>query len=148
MGTVQFLNLLYYFNLSGAFIPDQIYSCTGWTLLPKKNCFISFFIKIFIAIVKNAIAGPRISCMHINSQAGYLCQFSWGILKSTFSMKSLHIFFLTILTLSYSPKKLKSKLPDLLKQNLAKNCLDFLNHVDWYHFRCVVYFLLQSLIQL
>ena len=48
----------------------------GRTLFPKRYRFISFFINIFKAIAESAITGAIISCMHNNSQTGYLCQFS------------------------------------------------------------------------
>ena len=87
------------------FIPDliylvysivfHIYPCTGWTYLPKRNCFISFFNNIFKAIAESPIAGPMISCMNIDSQVGYKCQFSWDILKWKFVMKNELLIFLS-----------------------------------------------------
>ena len=90
--------ILYLRKYGIIFIPDliltivfYIYSCTE---LPKRNRFISFFIKIFIAIAESPIPGAMISWMYMNSQAGFKCHLSWGILKWTLSVKILHIFFL------------------------------------------------------
>ena len=49
-----------------------IYSFTGWMLLPKRCCFISFFINIFVAMAESQITGTMITCMYRNSQVGYM----------------------------------------------------------------------------
>ena len=97
LGKTIEVRILYLRKYGIIFIPDliltivfYIYSCTE---LPKRNRFISFFIKIFIAIAESPIPGAMISWMYMNSQAGFKCHLSWGILKWTISVKILHIFF-------------------------------------------------------
>ena len=130
-----------------------LYLCTGWTLLPKRNRFISFFIKIFIAIAESPIAGAMITWMYRISQAGYRCQFSWGILKWTFPIKTNTFLFdmylfVTILTSLCNSKIPRSKWQYQIKRNLAKNYPNFLDHFDWHYFQSYDSFWLKSLIHL
>ena len=49
---------------------QYIYSCTGWMLLPKRYCFISFFMKIFVAMAASIITGTMMTCIYRNNHAG------------------------------------------------------------------------------
>ena len=43
---------------------------TWWMLLPKKYCFISFFMKIFVAMAERLITGTMIVCIQRINHAG------------------------------------------------------------------------------